>query len=72
MGIGDGMRVVIYDAHGMFSAARVWWTFRAMGNEDVAVLNGGLAKWISEGNPRRTVRQTGGVSGITPPAVTLN
>ncbi len=51
MGIGDGMRVIVYDAHGMFSAARVWWTFRAMGNEDVAVLNGGLAKWTSEGRP---------------------
>jgi len=51
MGIGDGMRVVVYDAQGMFSAARVWWTFRAMGNEDVAVLNGGLAKWTAEGRP---------------------
>jgi thiosulfate/3-mercaptopyruvate sulfurtransferase len=52
MGIGDGMRVIIYDASGMFSAARVWWTLRAMGNEDVAVLNGGLAKWSSEGRPQ--------------------
>jgi len=51
LGIGDGMRVVVYDAQGMFSAARVWWTFRAMGNEDVAVLNGGLAKWNAEGRP---------------------
>jgi len=51
MGIGDGMRVVVYDAQGMFSAARVWWTFRAMGNVDVAVLNGGLAKWNAEGRP---------------------
>lgn len=51
MGIGDGMRVVVYDARGMFSAARVWWTFRAMGMDDVAVLNGGLAKWKVEGRP---------------------
>lgn len=51
MGIGDGMRIIIYDAHGMFSAARVWWTFRAMGTEDVAVLNGGLAKWKARGLP---------------------
>lgn len=51
MGIGDGMRVIIYDADGMFSAARVWWTFRAMGKEDVAILNGGLAKWKREGLP---------------------
>jgi len=52
MGIGDGMRVVVYDAQGMFSAARVWWTFRAMGKDDVAVLNGGLAKWTAEGRPQ--------------------
>ncbi len=51
MGIGDGMRIVVYDSVGMFSAARVWWTFRVMGHEDVAVLNGGLAKWKAEGRP---------------------
>src|SRR5690606_21972215 len=51
MGIGDGMRIVVYDSTGMFSAARVWWTFRVMGHEDVAVLNGGLPKWKAEGRP---------------------
>lgn len=51
MGIGDGMRIVVYDTHGLFSAARVWWTFRAMGHQDVAVLNGGLKKWKAEGRP---------------------
>jgi len=45
MGIGDGMQIIVYDATGIFSAARVWWTFRAMGYENVAVLDGGLAKW---------------------------
>ncbi|MCL4765148.1 MAG: 3-mercaptopyruvate sulfurtransferase [Hyphomicrobiaceae bacterium] len=51
MGIGDGMRIVVYDTAGMFSAARVWWTFRVMGHEDVAVLDGGLPKWKAEGRP---------------------
>lgn len=51
MGIGDGMRLVVYDTYGLFSAARVWWTFRAMGHKDVAVLNGGLRKWKAEGRP---------------------
>ncbi len=51
MGIGDGMRIVVYDTHGLFSAARVWWTFRAMGHKDVAILNGGLRKWKAEGLP---------------------
>ncbi len=51
MGIGDGMRVVAYDSEGLYSAARVWWMFRAMGHEDVAVLNGGLKQWEAEGRP---------------------
>jgi thiosulfate/3-mercaptopyruvate sulfurtransferase len=49
MGVGDGHQVVIYDAAGLFSAARVWWTFRLMGKTDVAVLDGGLPKWRDEG-----------------------
>ena len=44
MGVGDGHQVVVYDAHGLMSAPRVWWTFRLMGKRDVAVLEGGLPK----------------------------
>jgi thiosulfate/3-mercaptopyruvate sulfurtransferase len=51
MGVGDGIRIIVYDTEGMFSAPRVWWTFRAMGHDDVAVLNGGLKKWKAEGRP---------------------
>ncbi len=51
MGVGDGMKIVVYDTYGLFSAARVWWTFRAMGHKDVAVLNGGLKKWKAESRP---------------------
>lgn len=49
MGIGDGHRVVVYDQAGLFSAARVWWMFRLFGHRDVAVLDGGLPKWVAEG-----------------------
>jgi thiosulfate/3-mercaptopyruvate sulfurtransferase len=49
MGVGDGHQVVVYDALGLFSAARVWWTFRLMGKLDVAVLDGGFPKWQAEG-----------------------
>ena len=49
MGIGDGHQVVVYDNSDIHSAARVWWTFRLMGKTDVAVLDGGLAKWLTEG-----------------------
>jgi len=51
MGIGDGHQVVVYDGTGLFSAARVWWLFRLMGKSDIAVLDGGLAKWKAEGHP---------------------
>jgi thiosulfate/3-mercaptopyruvate sulfurtransferase len=51
LGLGDGTRMVVYDQLGLRSAARVWWTFRAMGHLDVVVLDGGLPKWIAEGRP---------------------
>lgn len=51
MGVGDGHQVVVYDGSGIFSAARVWWLFKLMGQKDVAVLDGGLPKWIAEGRP---------------------
>ena len=49
MGIGDGSQIVVYDSEGLYSAARVWWMFRTMGHDDVAILNGGLKKWKAEG-----------------------
>ena len=49
LGVGDGHQVVVYDSLGLFSAARVWWLFRLMGKIDVAVLDGGLPKWVAEG-----------------------
>ena len=44
MGIGDGDMVVVYDSMGIFSAPRVWWTFRAFGHDKVAVLDGAPAR----------------------------
>jgi thiosulfate/3-mercaptopyruvate sulfurtransferase len=51
LGIGDGDTVVTYDALGLVSAARVWWTFRLFGAKSVYVLDGGLPKWKAEGRP---------------------
>lgn len=45
MGISEKDHVVIYDRQGLFSAARVWWTFKLMGHEKVHVLRGGLPAW---------------------------
>jgi thiosulfate/3-mercaptopyruvate sulfurtransferase len=54
LGLGDGMRFLVYDALGLYAAARVWWTLRAYGVEDVRILEGGLPKWIKEGRRLET------------------
>jgi thiosulfate/3-mercaptopyruvate sulfurtransferase len=51
LGISEQNHVIVYDSVGMFSAARVWWTFRVMGAAKVQVLDGGLPKWFAEGRP---------------------
>jgi thiosulfate/3-mercaptopyruvate sulfurtransferase len=49
LGIGDGDMVVVYDTAGLFSAARVWFAFKAMGHDKIAVLDGGLPAWKAAG-----------------------
>lgn len=51
LGVSETDSIVVYDAAGLFSAARVWWTFRLMGAKDVRVLDGGLPAWRAEGRP---------------------
>lgn len=52
LGLGDGNRIICYDANGGgMAAARVWWMFRTFGHSDVAVMDGGLPKWLAEGRP---------------------
>lgn len=54
MGIGPDDHVVVYDTLGLFSAARGWWTFRAMGHARVSVLDGGLPAWRAAGGALET------------------
>lgn len=49
LGLGDGHRIVIYDAKGVYSAARVWWMFKYFGHPEALVLNGGLPAWEAAG-----------------------
>ena len=51
LGLSRERFIAVYDAQGIFSAPRVWWTLRVMGFEQVAVLDGGLRKWLAEGRP---------------------
>lgn len=53
LGFGDGMRAVVYDSLGLFSAPRLWWTLRAFGVAEVAILEGGLPQWVKEGRELR-------------------
>jgi len=51
LGISNDSVVVVYDTLGLMSAGRVWWTLRAFGHDKVAILDGGLKKWLAEGRP---------------------
>jgi thiosulfate/3-mercaptopyruvate sulfurtransferase len=51
LGVEPDSRIVVYDGLGLFSAPRVWWSFRAMGCRRVFVLDGGLPKWVAEARP---------------------
>src|SRR3954449_890728 len=51
LGIADSDTIVVYDGAGMFSAPRVWWTFRLFGAENVFILDGGFPKWKAEQRP---------------------
>jgi len=51
LGLARDATIVVYDAHGIYSAPRVWWTLRVMGYPNVFVLDGGLKKWRAEGRP---------------------
>ncbi len=49
LGIAETDTIVVYDASGLYSAPRVWWTFRIFGARNVFILDGGLPAWKAEG-----------------------
>jgi thiosulfate/3-mercaptopyruvate sulfurtransferase len=49
LGLGDGSRIVLYDNSPFHTSARAWFMLRTFGAHDVAILDGGLAKWQAEG-----------------------
>jgi thiosulfate/3-mercaptopyruvate sulfurtransferase len=64
LGLAREDHVVLYDGAGLFSAARGWWMFRAMGHARVSVLDGGLPGWRAEGRPL----EEGCAPGVAPGA----
>jgi thiosulfate/3-mercaptopyruvate sulfurtransferase len=51
LGVGREDRIVVYDNSPIHTAARGWFTLRHFGARHVAVLDGGLQKWVAEGRP---------------------
>ncbi|KAJ4757837.1 Sulfurtransferase [Rhynchospora pubera] len=49
LGITNDDKIVVYDGKGMYSAPRLWWTFRVFGHDNIWVLDGGFPKWKSSG-----------------------
>lgn len=49
LGISHTDTIVIYDAAGLFSAARVWWMFWQFGAHRTYILDGGLPAWQKAG-----------------------
>jgi thiosulfate/3-mercaptopyruvate sulfurtransferase len=51
LGLGDGSRIVLYDDSPIRSSTRAWFMLTMFGASNVALLDGGIAKWKAEGRP---------------------
>ena len=49
LGINNDSHIIIFDYKGVYSSPRLWWLFKIMGHDQVAVLDGGLPEWIKQG-----------------------
>ena len=49
LGINSSSKIVVYDSLGIYTSPRVWFMFKAMGHENIAVLDGGFPEWIAMG-----------------------
>ena len=58
LGLGDGSRIVLYDDSPLKTASRAWFMLRMFGAHDIAILDGGIAKWKAEGRPVQQGKQT--------------
>ncbi|MFT4831651.1 MAG: thiosulfate/3-mercaptopyruvate sulfurtransferase [Psychroserpens sp.] len=58
LGVNADSLIVVYDNLGVYSSPRVWWMFKTMGHENIAVLDGGLPKWIEQGFPTEPIHKS--------------
>lgn len=57
-GVNNDSQVVCYDDVSGAFAARMWWLLRWLGHQDVAVLDGGIDRWVAAGRPLTTDEPT--------------
>ncbi|MEC8793006.1 MAG: rhodanese-like domain-containing protein, partial [Pseudomonadota bacterium] len=62
LGLANDHKIIAYDVYDARSAPRAWWMLRAFGHRNVAILDGGLRKWLAEGRPV----VTGPAAAVTP------
>ena len=63
LGINNDSLIVVYDNLGVYTSPRVWWTFKAMGHSQIAVLDGGLSAWKNENLPSEPIFKNKTLSG---------
>lgn len=63
LGINKNSKIVVYDNMGIYTAPRVWWMYKVMGHEHIAVLDGGLPGWVKAGYPTETTKEQNVVVG---------
>ena len=66
LGIANGAQVVVYDQDAGLHASRLWWSLKYLGHAEVALLDGGWAKWIAEGRPTAAGRESRPAAIFTP------
>ena len=66
LGIDESKHVVVYDQNSGMFASRVWWMLRWLGHESVALMDGGIEKWVREGRAVTTNVDTPAAATFTP------
>ncbi len=56
LGITNQSLIVVYDNLGIYTSPRVWWMFKTMGFDTIAVLDGGLPAWVASGFPTEKIK----------------
>ncbi len=51
LGIDKQSKLIVFDNMGIYSSPRIWWMYKTMGHDQIAVLDGGLPEWVRQGHP---------------------